>query len=140
MKRHEGLRGLSDDHHRALVLARELRRAGSAEPGERPEQLAARIRAQFEAELEPHFRVEEDVLLPALSRRGETELVERTLQDHERLRSWVRGEWSGSTAQEIGALLERHVRFEERELFPSAEARLTESELRSVEEARRVAS
>jgi len=80
------------------------------------------------------------VLLPALSLRGEAELVQRTLQDHERLRTWVRGEWAESTAQEIGDLLERHVRFEERELFPVAEARLTESELARVEEARRVAA
>ncbi len=61
--------------------------------------------------------------------------MEKTAEDHARLRELVRGRWSGETAREIGTLLEQHVRFEERVLFPRAEALLSDAELASVHEA-----
>lgn len=103
MKRDARLQGLSSDHHRALVLARALR-SGTA-----PALDALR------AELEPHFRIEEDVLLPALEAAGERALAERTRDDHTFLRSAPAGE-------ALAERLEAHVRFEERELFPRCEA------------------
>ena len=54
MKRHPSLASLSRDHHRALVLARDVRRAlpdASA--------LVADVRRRFARELEPHFAIEE---------------------------------------------------------------------------------
>jgi len=134
MKRHRSLRLLSDDHHRALVLARRLRRDSGGEAA-RLAVLAREVRQEFERQLEPHFRVEESWLLPALERKGEAGLVEQTLGDHRRLRALVRGRWSEETAHELGALLDKHVRFEERVLFPRAEVVLSESELASVRDA-----
>lgn len=136
MKRHPSLRALSDDHHRALVLARRLRRSAPDPDVSVRAALAAAVRQELDAELEPHFVVEERVLLPALEARGETELVERTLADHARVRVVARGAWSAGTAQELGALLEQHVRFEERVLFPRAEAVLSDAELAAVRDAR----
>ena len=135
MKRHPSLQPLSDDHHRALVLARRLRRESTGMDAGALARLAREVRQEFGAEIEPHFRVEERRLLPALEGRGESRLAAQTLEDHARLRALVHGVWSEDTARELGALLEKHVRFEERVLFPEAEARLSEVELASVRDA-----
>jgi hemerythrin-like domain-containing protein len=135
MKRHPSLQPLSDDHHRALVLARRLRRASSGPDSTDAEALSREVQQQFETELDPHFRVEESWLLPALHAKGAAELAEQTAVDHARLRDLVRSVWSGDTAEQLGTLLEKHVRFEERVLFPKAEALLSETELASVREA-----
>jgi hemerythrin-like domain-containing protein len=111
MKRDPRLRGLSSEHHQALVLAREL---GSGDA------LLAELQARFARELEPHFRIEEEVLLPALRAIGEHELVARTEREHAALRQLVD---RGGLAAFAETLIE-HVRFEERELFPCCEARL----------------
>jgi hypothetical protein len=129
VKRHPALVPLSDDHHGALVLARRLRRAAGAPDADA---LAEETRAKFDRELEPHFRVEEERLLPALAARGAADLVDAIARDHARLRELVRRPWSAETPGELGALLERHVRFEERVAFPRAEALLSERELASV--------
>jgi len=137
MKRHPSLQPLSDDHHRALVLSRRLRRDSGGLDAAGLTALTLEVRREFERQLEPHFRVEEGWLLPALEGKGETRLVEQTLDDHRRLRALVRGRWSEETAPQLGALLEKHVRFEERVLFPRAEALLSEPELASVRDAAR---
>jgi hemerythrin-like domain-containing protein len=132
MKRHPSLQPLSDDHHAALVLARRLRRLALETAPSDVESLAGEVRETFGAELEPHFRVEEEWLFPALAQRGAPELVERAEEDHVRLRSLVGGAWKPGTAREIGVLLEKHVRFEERVLFPKAESLLSEEGLAAV--------
>lgn len=135
MKRHPSLQPLSDDHHRALVLARRLRRFSSEADSVALEALSREVRNQFEAELDPHFCVEERWLLPALEREGAQDLAAQTARDHVRLRTLVFGAWTPGTVQELGMLLEKHVRFEERVVFPEAEALLSEAELASVRNA-----
>jgi hemerythrin-like domain-containing protein len=132
VKRHPALRPLSDDHHRALVLARRLRRSAAGADAEALERLAGEVAAEFMHALEPHFEVEERVLLPLLRARGAAALAERTADDHARLRALARGVFAAETPRALGALLERHGRFEERELFPRAEALLAEQELAAV--------
>lgn len=129
MKRHPCLQPLSDDHHRALVLAHRLRRLSKKMDPADLEALSREIEQEFEAELEPHFRVEERRLLPALEAGGAGGLAEQTMDDHARLRDLVRGVWAKDTAAQLGELLEKHVRFEERVLFPKVEVLLPEVEL-----------
>ncbi|HEX7784931.1 MAG TPA: hemerythrin domain-containing protein [Methylomirabilota bacterium] len=135
MKRHPSLQPLSDDHHRALVLARRLRRTSTGADATVLGALAREVQREFDEAIEPHFRVEERWLLPVLERRGEGRLAAQTLEDHARLRALVHGVWSEATAQTLGGLLQRHVRFEERVLFPEAEVVLSEAELASVRDA-----
>ena len=82
------------------------------------------VRRVFTAELEPHFRIEEEHLLPALLASGERALVERTLSDHAALRGHLTAAEAGQgeRLRAFGAALEAHIRFEERELFPAIEA------------------
>jgi hemerythrin-like domain-containing protein len=117
---------LSDDHHSALVLARRMRQV--AEGAVRFADLAKTwegARASFAREIDPHFRVEEECLFPPLAAAGEQALVERALEDHARLRELIGSAPSLEIASAFGKRLHGHVRFEERELFPRAEAVLS---------------
>ena len=122
MKRDIRLHGLTSDHHHALVLALRIKEATAT--GELPPELVADARRRFDAELLPHFTVEEEELLPALAAAGRQDLVERTLLEHVRLRDHLQAAEAGQLTRlsEFGVLLEAHVRFEERELFPACEA------------------
>lgn len=124
MKRDARLRRLSTEHHHALVLARELSRHATAGTSDAP--VVRDLRARFERELQPHFRVEEQLLLPALRALGEDALAARVEADHSALRAHLAAAERGEPGH-LASFAERlteHVRFEERELFPSCEARL----------------
>lgn len=129
MQRDARLHGLSSDHHQALVLARRLEqaRAWTREDG-------ARLSERFDAELEPHFRVEEELLVPALRDAGLAGLAERTLEDHAFLRASVAAarDGDGEAARAFAERLREHVRFEERELFVACERSLPPSVLDAV--------
>lgn len=130
MKRDPRLHGLSSDHHHALVLARALgdaRETWNSDAG-------AALGERFDAEIAPHFAVEEELLLPALREVGAAELVDRTLTDHGVLRAQIARARAGHgpSARAFGERLSEHVRFEERELFPACEARLSSEVLDAV--------
>ena len=123
MKRHPHLQPLSDDHHAALLLARRMRRV--PEEAADPAALAKAwegARASFARELAPHFRAEEEWLFPPLTAAREPALVERALAEHRRLAEVIDAAPGAERAAEFAELLHRHVRFEERELFPRAES------------------
>lgn len=132
MKRCDGLAPLSREHHAALVLAKRLAAAQRA-PALR-EGLAVAVTDTFARELDPHFRTEEAALLPLLMKAGEAELVARTLREHDELRELVRRIGAGDVDAlwPFGAKLDAHVRFEERKLFPVAEAVLSPEALAGV--------
>jgi hemerythrin-like domain-containing protein len=144
MKRAEALQPLSRDHHRALEVALKLRRATRED--------AAGVRQEF---LEfwrehgaLHFRVEENVLLPAAAHRVDPSdpAVVRVLTDHIEIRRRA-SDLEGAEhpipgdLNALGEALDDHVRHEERVLFPMIEAALSEEELerlvQRVEEAER---
>ncbi|PRQ07571.1 DUF3565 domain-containing protein [Enhygromyxa salina] len=136
MNRHECLRGLSRDHHHALVLARTLVRV-SAEPPTDPDSFVAEIRTQWTAEIAPHFTAEERELLP-LSDCGDQQLrahAQRIRSDHAQLRQLLDTLAPSNLADqapELGQLLAAHVRFEERTWFPALEAALDPSTLEAL--------
>lgn len=132
MKRCDGLAPLSREHHAALVLAKRL--AAAQRVPALHEGLAAAVTDTFARELDPHFRIEEAALLPLLMEAGEAELVARTLREHDELRELVRRISSGDAGAlwPFGAKLDAHVHFEERELFPVAEAVLSPEALANV--------
>jgi hypothetical protein len=124
MKRVPALVSLSHDHHRALVVARALRRASA--------ETVAEDRADFLAYWDPHgrahFRLEEEILLPAYAGYGDSHhpLVARALCDHVAIRHLADGLGASTTPppsilHDLGIGLFDHIRFEERELFPLIE-------------------
>ena len=125
MKRHPSLVPLSHDHHHALVEARRLRRAAEADAAER-RAAADRFLRFFSAESIRHFREEEELVFPLLAGAdgNALELLTRALLEHQRAHALAGRLAAGPDADvmgELGALLEGHVRLEERELFPLIE-------------------
>jgi hypothetical protein len=124
VKRSEALASLSRDHHQALAIAQKLRRAS-------PE-TATDVRAAFlsywTAHGRTHFRLEEEVLLPAYAEYGDAHdpLVLRVLGEHVAIRQRADAVTAATAIapealHELGARLAAHVRLEERELFPLIE-------------------
>ncbi|MCB8969683.1 MAG: hemerythrin domain-containing protein [Solirubrobacterales bacterium] len=138
MKRSDALAPLSRDHHQALFTAMKLKRA---------EDLAERDRAiDFFALTEhAHMAVEEQVLLPGWLAKvpdgpGAAEQMARRVHDeHAALRLAAKRleseEVTVDDLRELGIVLERHVRYEERELFPAIERDLSEEDLNALGEA-----
>ena len=124
MKRHPELQALSREHHGALKLARDAKIAAGSADAAQVERLAARVVSCFAAELEPHFMIEEQQLLPRLAQTGDAPLVARTLVEHTRLRALAERLRTPEAIAlaEFAELLTAHVRFEERELFEAVQA------------------
>jgi hemerythrin-like domain-containing protein len=78
-----------------------------------------------------HFRIEEEVLLPtwaSLDEEADHGMISRVLTEHSLIRTLTRKleheEPSVERLWDLGTLLERHIRFEEREVFALIELRL----------------
>ena len=134
MKRHPALIALSQDHHHGLALALRCRKQslGQLKPmgAEGLRARAKEFRDFFSTNLIRHFRAEEEIIFPLLTA-GSTQarsMIEELLADHQRIRSTERSlETESGLAKllfDAGDLLERHIRREERELFPLIEERL----------------
>jgi len=123
MKRRLALRELSREHHGALVLALRITRASDATT---VAHLMSTVPDVFARELAPHFRDEETHLLPGLAAAGAHALVRRTLAEHQLLRGLADRIAAGDVASltEFATALRAHVRFEEHELFATAETLL----------------
>ena len=134
MPRHSTLIPLSHDHHEALLIALRLKKGGPASVNDRlwPTDLKLQVRSLllfYDQELLPHFKLEEDVLFPASVALTELQpLIESLILQHQELRKAINSisalsdeEHLRKTLSGFGALLESHVRTEERELFPKLE-------------------
>jgi iron-sulfur cluster repair protein YtfE (RIC family) len=119
------LRRLSAEHARWLArIARQVQEDEASH--------AARLVALWDAEVLPHCRAEEDVLLPDLARRvSEADaLIVFTLGDHVALRRLVRelraaeGQARSAALASLELKLVEHLAFEERTLFPALQETL----------------
>lgn len=133
MKRSPELTPLSHDHHQALFVAMQMKRAGVEDSGD-----AFQKYLDFHEKVgAAHFRVEEEVLLPAwiaaVGSRADRKLIARTLTEHAEIRAAARSLATGvqepAAVRRFGEMLEDHVRFEERELFPLIEDALDPGDL-----------
>jgi hemerythrin-like domain-containing protein len=126
--RHPSLTPLSQDHHHGLALALRCRKQalGQIRPAG-PEELrerATEFRNFFTNKLLAHFRAEEEALFPDLRIKvpESQPIIDQLIREHEQIRSTMpqlEGEFGlGKIIFDLGDLLERHIRKEERELFP----------------------
>ena len=132
MKRSDALAQLSRDHHHGLVIAQRLKRTTETTA------VAARdgFLTYWDHEGHDHFRIEEDVLLPAFARHHPPTdaAVVRVLTDHIDLRRRAADlttapHTTPADLHELGDRLAAHIRHEERVLFPLIEAALPQNEL-----------
>jgi hemerythrin-like domain-containing protein len=135
-KRSRELRPLSSEHHQALLVAFQLKKAlaGHAETAGAPRDLdglVALARRFEESVLLVHITAEEELLGRHLSPEDARRLREEHLQLR-RLLADARGARQDDRRAPLTAfadLLERHVRWEERELFERCEASIKPDDL-----------
>jgi len=139
MRRSRELKPLSSDHHQALLVAFQLKKglAGHAESAGAPKDLPgllALARRFDDQVLRMHARAEEDLL----GRWIVAADMSRLRAEHEELTRLLEGARSARPAEQralltaFADLLERHVRWEERELFPYAEGHVDEETLATI--------
>jgi hemerythrin-like domain-containing protein len=136
MKRIQELQILSEDHHHGLVLARKAKKTGTAADKNDVHRVWLEVEQKFKTELDNHFRIEEKYIAPYLESCGESELVQQLLDEHKTIRACVdkNSSRTASALQRFGELLENHIRFEERELFETAQEKLSPEELADIAE------
>lgn len=133
MKRIAELRDLSDDHHTGLVLARWCKKSARADFELSAESAWKQVVEASSAHLEPHFRIEEQHLLPELESIGEDVLARRVREEHTALRAMLGSESvDRALLERFGLLLESHIRFEEREVFEGTQHRLGQEALAAI--------
>ena len=135
--RHPSLISLSHDHHHGLALALRCRKQalGQLKPMglKGLKERAQELRDFFANNLVRHFRAEEEALFPKLRQLvpESAALLDQLTRDHQQLRDAVaRLESDSGLAKlvfDLGDLLERHIRTEERELFPLFEQQVGET-------------
>ena len=126
--RHPSLVALSHDHHHGLALALRCRKQAL---GQLKPMGAAGLRERakefldfYRTNLLTHFRAEEESLFPVIREAvpGSAAKIDELIKQHEQFRTSVALlEGSVGLAKlifDLGDLLERHIRKEERELFP----------------------
>lgn len=136
IKRHKALYPLSHHHHHGLVIAHRLMKAGTEKSKFTNEDLKQKLQQFWHPGGNDHFREEEELLLPTYAKYeslDRPEIVENLLE-HVQIRSMIRQVLEQSSISELlmrklGALLEAHIRKEERVIFPMIEQALPEEEL-----------
>jgi hemerythrin-like domain-containing protein len=109
---------LSHQHHNGLALSVMTRRSLAQDASEENVRaLGKRIIDRYEVELSNHFQIEEETVFPAASANP---LVETLIAEHremERLVEAIRRAPAQALLEDFCALISRHIRAEENELF-----------------------
>jgi hypothetical protein len=142
LKRDPALVWLSRDHHFALREALWLRRSAAGGSLEKAAATARDFLLFYRDELVGHIADEEEALLPLVpdvDPAGAARLLAEHAEIHgltARLVEHLEGDGDPRPVMaDLGALLNDHVRFEERGFFMAVQERLTPEELRGVGEA-----
>lgn len=123
MRRSGPLIPFSHDHHHGLVLCRHIRE--DLMRYTEPAHIIAYVREFWRTDLQRHFDEEERSVFPLLPE--DEPNIRQALQEHEELRAGIATLSAGTTQDSLdilenfGKLLEAHIRFEERVLFPQIE-------------------
>ncbi|OMH29162.1 hemerythrin domain-containing protein [Motiliproteus sp. MSK22-1] len=137
MKRIQQLQQLSKEHHHALVTASRCKASSNRDSDEQCANFWIKTLQFAKKDLAPHFKIEEEVLVPVLTRIGAKELKSQLLTEHQKLNEILSDQKTPPRVllKHFGELLSGHVRFEERELFEVLQHQLRPTELEQLREA-----
>lgn len=130
LKRHKALQPLSREHHHGLLLCWKIR------AGIQKKVATTRIQTYadwfFETHLIPHFEIEEAHIFSLLNKNHEG--VQQALTDHNHIKNlFSETAKTTETLQIIEETIVKHIRFEERILFPEIQKVATEAQLLQIE-------
>ena len=129
MKRHEALVQLSRDHHFGLLLCWKIKEGLKRDV--EPQRIAKYVKFFYESHLKDHFAEEEQHIFPVLG--NENQLVAEALSQHNEIEKIANQDLA--TVAELTSfkdLLEKHIRFEERQLFQEIQEKATEEQLENL--------
>ena len=139
LKRHETLKPLSRHHMIALHLALKLSRAGTDKSRLTVEEIKQELQEFWNPNGQEHFREEEEILLTAFAQHAsiDRDEIKEMLLEHVEIRALIdtilkMDEIDITVMHKLGALLEMHVRKEERVIFPMIEKALPEDVLKEL--------
>ena len=131
MKRHEGIQVLSRDHHTGLLFGWKIKQgiARQVSPGK----MQPYVKYFWNNHLKSHFEEEETLLFPLLK----SDIVKQAITEHKQIRQLAEEIIGAVTPglpplQTLADMLEQHIRFEERVVFPLMEKELPEKELAAI--------
>ena len=131
LKRHEGLKPLSRDHHQGLLLCWKIREGLKKDIS--PERIKAYASFFYQTQLIPHFAFEEKEIFPLLGEQNP--LRKQAVNEHSRLVALFTEDYDPEKAvTEIATALEDHIRFEERVLFQEIQHQTEEKILSEIGE------
>ena len=141
MKRHKSLIELSRQHHDALILA-QLIKKGAPVYRDMPTDTEGKRKYtihMYENDLTKHFEIEEQIVIPSVRgyRSEIDDLCNEIIEDHKKIKNYVELLSENKDAEknldELGFLIESHVRKEEGNLFNKIQDELSETELDEIE-------
>ena len=128
LKRHDALKPLSKDHHHGLLLCWKIREGLKRKTS--LDRMKRYIDFFFASQLKPHFKFEEEEIFPLLGNNHPMHL--RALKEHQRLIFLFKAEADLENFSSIEKELNRHIRFEERELFQVLQESISEDILQKI--------
>jgi hemerythrin-like domain-containing protein len=134
MKRNINLQPLSKQHHNALMAVLLLKK-GVAKTAD-AEVMKGFILSIWNDELKEHFAMEEQIFSEYYANKALSHLIEQMHKEHQAIKEMI-GEFLSSSAtlqliEQFYQILEQHIRFEERILFPVVENTLTDDALNKI--------
>jgi len=131
LKRHAALIPFSREHHHSLLLGWKIRKG--LDKGVSVERIKKYTDWFFENHIEPHFEEEEKYVFPVLG--DEHPQIKKVLAEHRRLKQLFNKKKDiEKSLYHIEEELDRHIRFEERELFQLIQKEATSSELQKIKD------
>jgi len=121
---------LSHEHYDGLLFVWRIRQ-GIRREASIPT-MNAYIRWFWNNHLQSHFENEEKVLAPHLP--ADDQLIRKTIEEHKAIRELIPGDQDLPLAKIslLARLMHDHIRYEERDLFPHIEKKLSPAELNDI--------
>ena len=133
--RNEQIKKLSREHHSSLLFCWKIRQG--LKNNLQPQRICDYIQYYWQQNLQPHFREEEKILFAPIKDRQ----VQRAINEHKQIRRQIEGLANNSAKIDmqknlarIADMVDDHVRYEERTLFPHLEKKLNKEQLKNIGE------
>ena len=131
IKRNPALISFSKDHHFALLFIWKIKEG--LKRNIETERIGRYVRNFFETDLQQHFKLEEELMFQKLP--ADNKMRIRAENEHKylyRLIEQLQKQIDKDSLLNFAGTLEKHIRFEERELFNFLQEELSESELEEI--------
>ena len=132
MKRDQHIVPLSRDHHSGLLFCWKIRQGLTLHTDET--RLKNYVLYYWEQHLHDHFKEEENILFII----KDDERIQKAVADHQRIESLIgtikQDKADTNTYQSLATMVNDHIRYEERELYPYLEQALSQDQLMAIGE------